>query len=177
MAMLHQLGFGFWAIAGITGALIYSGKQKLNCVQGNLELEGFHKLLHDMFDACQALPLLAQCVSAWLCLYIGGGTTIKHGSEGLFQIVMPVSTSTRSSMRSRWCLRNLTSLTSMETHQTQATMARRENLLYTHGAAMYGCFASQEEDFRERRVSLSRPSVLTFIHFWSELGKIMQGNH
>ena len=33
-----------------------------------------------MFGACQAFPLLAQCVSAWLCLYIGGGTTIKYRS-------------------------------------------------------------------------------------------------
>ena len=120
MAMLHQLGFGFWAIFRQSPEpwYIVESRNWIACKETWRLRDSFHKHLHDMFGACQALPLLAQCVSAWLCLYIG---------VGLFQIVMPVSTSTRSSMRSSWCLRNLTSRTFMETHQTQATMARREN--------------------------------------------------
>jgi hypothetical protein len=41
-----------------------SGKQKLNCVRGTSQLEGFHKHLHDMFRACHASPLLAVCLLA-----------------------------------------------------------------------------------------------------------------
>jgi hypothetical protein len=42
------------------------GKQKLNCVRGTSQLDGFHKHLHDMFHACHALPLLAVCLLAVL---------------------------------------------------------------------------------------------------------------
>jgi Arc/MetJ-type ribon-helix-helix transcriptional regulator len=41
-----------------------SGKQKLNCVRGTSQLEGFHTHLHDMFRACHASPLLAVCLLA-----------------------------------------------------------------------------------------------------------------